>query len=82
MIASKSLMNTALKHLTDTELFLIDIEDDRYSSEFIDAWKQEVLKRDDWMFYMPDCYFPDCYFFAKPTLVIHSGFSTISVDCP
>jgi hypothetical protein len=77
MIASKSLMNTALKHLTDTELFLIDIEDDRYSSEFIDAWKQEVLKRDDCIFYIPDC-----YFFAKFTLVIHSGFSTISVYCP
>jgi hypothetical protein len=77
MIASKSLMNTALKHLTDTELFLIDIEDDRYSSEFIDAWKQEVLKRGDCIFYIPDC-----YFFAKLTLVIHSGFSTISVDCP
>jgi hypothetical protein len=77
MIVPKSLMNTALKHLTDTELFLIDIEDDRYSSEFIDAWKQEVLKRGDCIFYIPDC-----YFFAKLTLVIHSGFSTISVDCP
>ena len=77
MIVSKSLMNTALKHLTDTELFLIDIEDNRYSSEFIDAWKQEVLKRGDCIFYIPDC-----YFFAKLTLVIHSGFSTISVDCP
>jgi hypothetical protein len=75
MIASKSLMNTALKHLTDTELFFIDIEDDRYSSEFIDAWKQEALKRGDCIFYIPDC-----YFFAKPTLVIHSGFSTISVN--
>ena len=81
MIASKSLMNTALKHLTDTELFLIDIKDDRYSTEFIDAWRKEVLKRGDWIFYMPDC-MPDCYFFAKPTLVIHSGFSTISIDCP
>ncbi len=75
MIAPKSLMNTALKHLTDTELFLIDIEDDRYSSEFTDAWREEVLKRSDWILYIPDC-----YFFAKPTLVIHSGFSTISVN--
>jgi len=75
MIASKSLMNTALKHLTDTELFLIDIEDDRYSTKFIDALREEVLKRGDWIFYMPDC-----YFFAKPTLVIYSGFSTISVN--
>jgi hypothetical protein len=41
MIASKSLMNTALKHFTYTELFLIDIEDDRYSSEFIDDGTEE-----------------------------------------
>jgi hypothetical protein len=41
MIVPNRLMNTTLKHFTYTELFLIDIEDDRYSSEFIDDGTEE-----------------------------------------